>query len=88
MRTSWLVVAAAVVLGGALAPAPPSRAVVCGSVGGVHLDVTGCSDPLSELNDVLDYPPPPPPPPVYIPPTPNVAVCADVGRRINVSGCI
>lgn len=31
---------------------------------------------------------PPPPPPVYAPPLPNVDVCANVGRRISVSGCI
>jgi hypothetical protein len=29
-------------------------------------------------------PPPPPPPPL----APNVSVCANVGRRVSVSGCI
>jgi hypothetical protein len=33
-------------------------------------------------------PPPPPPPPQYYDPTPNVAVCANVGRRVSVSGCV
>lgn len=87
---------------------PPAHATVCGSVGGRHIDVTGCSDPFAYLNDALAVPPPPPaapppppppgappppppppPPPVYIPPpAPNVSVCANVGRRISVSGCI
>ncbi|ORA50913.1 RNA-binding protein, partial [Mycolicibacterium chubuense] len=63
MRITWLVATAVIVGGGsALVPAPPAQAI-CGSVGGPHLDVSGCSDPLYELNDVLDYPPPPPPPP-------------------------
>ena len=88
MRKSWLVVVATTVLGMCVTPAPVSGAI-CGSVGGVHVDVTGCADPLSELDGALEYPPPPPPPPpVYIPPAPNVSVCADVGRRINVAGCI
>lgn len=86
--------------------APVAGASVCGSVGGAHVDVTGCADPLSELNDALppppppayvppppppDAPPPPPPPPAYVPPPPpppNVDVCADVGRRVSVSGCV
>ncbi len=76
-----LVIAAPIVPG-----APTAQATICGSVGGRHVDVSGCADPLSELNDVL--PPPPPPPPVYVPPLPNVDVCANVGRRISVSGCI
>ncbi|MFB1295309.1 RNA-binding protein [Mycobacterium sp. pW049] len=108
MHKSWLGVAVMAFAGASLTVVPVGSAAVCGSVGGVHVDVTGCADPLSELNDVLDYPPPPPPPPpppgsptsapppppppppppVYVPPAPNVSVCADVGRRINVSGCI
>jgi hypothetical protein len=83
--------------------APAAHATVCGSIGGRHVDVSGCSDPFSYLNDVLtpppppppppgDVPPPPPPPPAYVPPppppAPNVDVCANVGRRISVSGCI
>ncbi|MGE2736510.1 RNA-binding protein, partial [Mycolicibacterium vaccae] len=31
---------------------------------------------------------PPPPPPVYVPPAPHVDVCASVGRRVSISGCI
>ncbi|MCV7154587.1 hypothetical protein H7I57_26055, partial [Mycobacterium pyrenivorans] len=65
MRQTWLVAAAglfvAVVIGPA--PAPTAQAAVCGSVGGRHVDVTGCADPFYELNDVLAPPPPPPPPP-------------------------
>ena len=77
-----------------------SSADVCASAGR-RISVSGCADlgdvmapwvpppayyaPLPE-----DYPPPPPPP-VYVPPPPplpNVNVCANVGRRISVSGCI
>lgn len=68
----------------------PTAEAVCGSVGGRHFDVSGCSDPLYELNNVL-VPPPPPgavPPPPPPPPAPNVSVCANFGRRINVSGCV
>ncbi|QZT65432.1 hypothetical protein JN085_04175, partial [Mycolicibacterium austroafricanum] len=60
LRKSWLVASAAVVLGASvpvLIPAPAHA--ICGSIGGVHVDVTGCADPLYELN----YMPPPPPPP-------------------------
>ena len=49
--------------------------------GGARVDVSGCADPLSELNDALYAPPPPPP-------APNVSVCVNAGRRISVSGCI
>jgi hypothetical protein len=76
-----------------------SSADVCASAGR-RISVSGCAN----LSDVMapyvpppsyyaplpeDYPPPPPPP-VYVPPPPlpNVNVCANVGRRINVSGCI
>ena len=58
-----------------------ANATVCGSVGGARVDVSGCADPLSELNDALYAPPPPPP-------APNVSVCVNAGRRISVSGCI
>ena len=64
---------------------PSAEATLSGSVGGRHVDVTGCTDPFSYLNDAL--PPPPPPPVYYAPPLPNVSVCADVGRRFTVSGC-
>ena len=74
----------------------PVAGAVCGSVGGRYFDVSGCADPLNELNDALPPPPPPegypPPPPAYVPPPPpprpNVTVCANVGRRISVSGCV
>lgn len=55
-----------------------ANATVCGSVGGARVDVSGCTDPLSELNDALYAPPP----------APNVSVCVNAGRRISVSGCI
>ena len=57
---------------------PTAHASVCGSVGGRYVDVSGCADPFSELNDALYAPPP----------APNVNVCVNAGRRINVSGCI
>ena len=88
----WLGAAAvALVLGGGLVipTAPASQATVCGSVGGRHVDVSGCADPLYEVNDVLAPPPPPPPPPAYVPaPPPNISVFANVGRRISISGCV
>lgn len=72
---------------------------VCGSVGGRRVSVSGCGSiadaiapwvpPPAEYapmpEDYYAAPPPPPPPP---PPLPNVNVCANVGRRISVSGCI
>lgn len=76
-----------------------AEADVCGSVGGRRVSVSGCAD---IADTVADYVPPPayyaplpedPPPPVYAPPPPpppplpNVTVCANVGRRINVSAC-
>ena len=83
---------------------PSADATLCGSVGGRFVDVTGCSDPLSYLHEAVlapppppppppppqgaPPPPPPPPPPYYAPIAPNVDVCANVGRRISVSGCI
>jgi len=74
-----------------------SSADVCASAGR-RISVSGCAD----LGDVVaPYVPPPayyaplpedfpPPPPAYIPPPPlpNVSVCANVGRRISVSGCV
>jgi hypothetical protein len=107
-----VVVAVAVLFAGGLgiATAPVSGAI-CGSLGGRHVDVSGCADPLYEMNYVDAPPPPPPPPPppgdvppppppayvppppppAYVPPPPpppNVDVCASVGRRISVSGCV
>jgi hypothetical protein len=60
--------------------APAANATVCGSVGGARVDVSGCADPFYELNDALAPPPPPP--------APNVTVCVNAGRRINVTGCV
>ena len=57
----------------------PDADAICGSIGGRHVDVSGCSDPLYELNDALAPPPPP---------LPNVSVCAGFGRRVTVSGCV
>ena len=68
--------------------APSAQATFCGSVGGRHIDVTGCADPFSYLNDALPPPPLPPPRVYYAPQYPDVNVCADVGRRFTVSGCI
>lgn len=100
-RMWWSAVTCAAVIlfatGLVLATAPAGRANVCGSVGGRHVDVSGCADPMYELNDALypppppppGAPPPPPPPPAYVPaPPPNISVCANVGRRVSISGCI
>jgi hypothetical protein len=73
-----------------------SLADVCASVGR-RVSVGGCTNiadavspwvappaayaPLPE--DFVAAPPPPPPPPM-----PNVNVCAGIGRRIRVSGCV
>lgn len=76
------------------APEPTASADVCGSVGGRRISVSGCGDPIARWapppaayaplpEDFYAAPPPPPPPPL-----PNVNVCANVGRRISVSGCI
>uniref|UniRef100_UPI000BFF1508 RNA-binding protein n=1 Tax=Mycobacterium neglectum TaxID=242737 RepID=UPI000BFF1508 len=84
MRKIWLCAAAVLFAGGLVnVGTPTADATLCGSIGGRFVDVTGCSDPLSYLNDAL---PPPPPPPYYAPIAPNVDVCANVGRRISVSG--
>ncbi|MGE2713396.1 RNA-binding protein [Mycolicibacterium litorale] len=88
--------AAGLMLAAVLTPVvPAAQATVCGSVGGRFVDVSGCSDPFAYLNDVLQPPPPPPPgappppPPAAVPPPPpDINVCANVGRRISVSGCI
>lgn len=107
MRNIMLWGVAAGIAGGLMTvSAPTAEATLCGSIGGRHIDVTGCADPLSYLNEALpppppppppsevpppsDAPPPPPPPPAYVPPppAPNVSVCANVGRRVSVTGCI
>lgn len=90
------VTAVALLLGsGTAVVSAPVSGAVCGSIGGPRIDVSGCADPLYEMNYLPPPPPPgyvpPPPPPAYVPPPPplpNVSVCANVGRRINVSGCI
>jgi hypothetical protein len=81
--------------------APAAGADVCGSVGGRRVSVGGCANLADTIADYVPPPayyapmpedetapeyiaPPPPPPP---PPPPNVSVCANVGRRINVSAC-
>lgn len=84
--------------GTVVAPAH-SWADVCVGAGGRHVSVSGCGNiadaiapwvpppaayaPLPEDYETAAPPPPPPPPP-----PPNVNVCANVGRRISVSGCI
>jgi hypothetical protein len=88
------VVASAAIGGGFQLTVGPATAAadVCASVGR-RVSVSGCAD-LADT--IADYAPPPayyapmpdevaPPPPP--PPRPNVSVCANVGRRINVSAC-
>ncbi|ORB15996.1 RNA-binding protein, partial [Mycolicibacterium monacense DSM 44395] len=51
--------AVALVFAAGLTPIiPTANATVCGSVGGRHVDISGCSDPFAYLNEAL--PPPPP----------------------------
>ncbi|MFW0148554.1 hypothetical protein ACNUDN_01805 [Mycobacterium sp. smrl_JER01] len=80
-----------------LAESAPASADVCAGVGGRFVSVSGCGNvadavapwvappaayaPLPE--DYQAAPPPPPPPP-----PPDINVCASVGRRISVSGCV
>lgn len=85
---------------GAAASSTRIDADVCGSVGGRHVSVSGCGSVADAIapwvpppgayapmpEDYYAAPPPPPPPPP--PPLPNVNVCANVGRRVSVSGCI
>ncbi len=81
---------------------PPGVAIadVCASVGR-RVSVSGCANiadtiadyvpppsyyaPMPEDEPPPEYTTPPPPPP---PPAPNVSVCANVGRRVSVSGCV
>ncbi|MBS1691532.1 MAG: hypothetical protein JST91_04850 [Actinobacteria bacterium] len=81
---------------GAAAMSTTHNADVCANVGGRRVSVSGCGNiadavapwvpPPAEYAPLPeDYVAPPPPPP---PPLPNVNVCANVGRRISVSGCI
>jgi len=62
----------------------PSRADVCGDVGGRHVDVGGCADPAATVEEVPPSPEDVPPPPT----APDVTACADVGgRHVSVGGC-
>lgn len=63
-------------------PAQHAWADVCGSVGGPHVEVGGCTDPYGpeEMG--------PPMPEYGGMGAPGIEACADVGRRINVSGCV
>lgn len=88
-------------LAGIAVGVPSAAADVCGSVGARHVSVGGCASLADAIADYVpppsyyapmpddepppDYIAPPPPPP---PPAPNVSVCANVGRRISVSGCV
>ena len=74
-----LVIAAPIVPG-----APTAQATICGSVGGRHVDISGCADPLSELNDVL---PPPPPPPAGRATASSAAPSAATGLRASAAEC-
>lgn len=80
----------------ALPQPPQASADVCGSVGGRHVSVNACGNVADAIAPWVpppsvyaplpeDYAAPPPPPP---PPLPNVSVCANVGRRVSISGCI
>ncbi len=54
VRKIWLCAAAVLFAGGLVNVGTPSAdATLCGSIGGRFVDVTGCSDPLSYLNDAL-----------------------------------
>jgi hypothetical protein len=79
--------------------APVAGADVCVNAGR-RVSVSGCA---SVADAIADYAPPPAyyapmpedgaeetaaPPPPPPPPAPNVSVCANVGRRVSVSGCI
>jgi hypothetical protein len=78
-----------------LQPSGVANADVCASVGR-RISVGGCMNIADTVNayapppayyaplpeDFQAPPPPPPPPPV------NVGVCASVGRRVSVSGCV
>jgi hypothetical protein len=76
----------------AVAPEPTAAADVCANVGR-RVSVSACGAPIDRwamppaayapMPEDFDAAPPPPPPP----PLPNVNVCANVGRRISVSGC-
>ncbi|MBX7448766.1 hypothetical protein GR927_12275 [Mycolicibacterium sp. 3033] len=97
LRSAGLLAGLGATLLSGVVSAPAASADVCGSVGGRFVSVSGCGNiadavapwvpppgayaPLPE-----DYAAPPPPPPP--PPPPNVNVCASVGRRISVSGCL
>jgi len=84
--TAALFVVALMVVGGALALAAPAqaRADACASVGGRHVSVGGCSDVAGTVEQYTN------PPAQSAPPAPagNAYACANVGRHIDVSGCV
>lgn len=47
---------------------------VCGDVGGRHVEVSDCTDPVAPAGNPA--------------PAPDVTACADVGRRVEVGGCV
>lgn len=99
-RCSAAFAAALMVVGGlGVTSARPAawEASVCGSVGGARIDITGCADPFSYLNDALNQPPPPPPPgeqppppgePPPPPPPPPPAYVPPPDLTPNVTACV
>ena len=79
-----VVVAVAVLFAGGLgiATAPVSGAI-CGSLGGRHVDVSGCADPLYEMNYVDAPPPPTAAPPGDVPPPPPLAARLRARHRLR-----
>lgn len=68
-------------------PAQHALADICGSVGGPHVDVGGCTDPYGgpgmmgpEMGPGMMGP--------EMGGGPGLEACADVGRRISVGGCV
>ncbi|WP_082977224.1 hypothetical protein [Mycobacterium sp. 852002-50816_SCH5313054-b] len=87
---------AAVAVAVSVAVPAHARADACASVGGARVSVGGCTDIAGTVEQYVPppayYPPPsaaesapPPPPPA---PAGSVSVCANVGRHVNVSGCV
>ncbi len=96
---SWIAAALAVLgivapeIFATIQPSGVARADVCASAGR-RVSVSGCANVADTVAQWVppptayaplpeDYPPPPPPPPPA-----NVSVCANVGRRVSVSGCV
>jgi hypothetical protein len=79
----WAFVAAPAVIATIDAPGV-SRADVCNSVGGLHVDVSAYGDTVA--NALNDAPPPDEAPPSL--PAPDMTACADVGGgRASIGGC-